>query len=65
MSKWSIKGLPDIQVLTDGGYAVFLEVKRPSGKQSPEQKEFEERCKKIGAEYYVVRSIDDCQEIGL
>ncbi len=64
MPKGSMLGLPDIQVLTDGGFTVFLEVK-DKGKQSPEQIEFERRCKDIGCEYHVVRSIEDCVEIGL
>jgi hypothetical protein len=65
MSKYAIKGLPDIQIITDGGFTVFLEVKRPSGKQSPDQKEFQRRCEEKGCEYYVVKSVDELQELGL
>lgn len=64
MPKYSIKGVPDIIVIKDG-YFIGLEVKRAKTKQSPDQKEFERRCKESGAEYWVVRSIDDVQEIGL
>jgi hypothetical protein len=64
MPKYGIKGLPDIQVLTDGGFTVFLEIKDKS-KQSDDQKEFERRCKEVGCEYHIIRSIDDVQEIGL
>jgi hypothetical protein len=65
MSKYAIKGVPDIQVITDGGYAVFLEVKRPSGRQSPEQKEFQRRCEEKGCEYYVIKNVEQLKEIGL
>ena len=64
-NKYSMKGIADIIVLTDGGYAVFIEVKRPSGRQSPEQKEFQRKCEEIGCEYYVIKSVDQLQEIGL
>ena len=64
MPKGSMKGLPDIMVLTDGGYAVFLEVKDKS-KQSEDQKIFEQKCKDIGCEYHIVKSIEDVTEIGL
>ena len=64
MPKGSMKGLPDIMVITDGGFVVFLEVKDKS-KQSDDQRFFEERCKEKGAEYHIVRSIDDCKELGL
>lgn len=65
MPKYAMKGVADIIVITDGGFAVFLEVKRPKGKQSEDQKLFEERCKKIGCEYYVVTSVDKVKELGL
>ena len=64
-SKYSMKGVADIIIITDGGYAVFLEVKRPSGRLSPEQEEFKRKCEEKGCEYYRVTSIEQCQEIGL
>lgn len=65
MPKYALKGVPDIIVVTDGGYVVFLEIKRPRAKQSPEQVVFEERCKKLGAEYYVVTDVSQLKTIGL
>ena len=65
MPKYAPKGLPDIQVLTKEGFSVFLEVKRKGSYQSPDQKEFEAKCKERGIEYYVVRSISDVIKIGL
>lgn len=64
MAKHSMRGVPDIILIKDG-FFVGLEVK-PKGKyQSAEQKEFERACKEAGAEYYVIRSIDDLIEVGL
>ena len=65
MPKYALKGVPDIIVVTDGGFVVFLEIKRPRGKQSPEQVAFEERCKKLGAEYHVITSVDQLKPLGL
>lgn len=65
MPKYAMRGVADIIVITDGGYAVFLEVKRPKGKLSADQIAFEALCKKWGAEYYRVTSIDDVKEVGL
>lgn len=63
--RFGAKGSPDILVLTEGGYLVQLEVKTAKGRQSKEQKEWQKRSEELGAEYYVVRSIEDVQEIGL
>lgn len=64
-SKFSLNGVPDFILVDETGHFIGLELKRKSGKQSPEQKEFERRCKEKGAEYRVIRSIDDLQELGL
>ncbi|MBM9595498.1 hypothetical protein [Roseitranquillus sediminis] len=46
------------------GVLVSLEVKTQTGRQSPDQKAWEERCREIGAAYHVVRSIEEAyQEI--
>lgn len=62
MPKYSLKGVADIIVIKNGT-AIFLEVKRPKGKQSDEQVDFENMAKKNGAQYYVVTSIDDVIKI--
>ena len=65
MPKYAMKGVADIIVITDGGFVCFIEVKRPKGKQSEDQVEFERLCKKWGAEYHVIWSIEQLKEIGL
>jgi hypothetical protein len=42
-------------------WIIFLELKSEKGKQTDEQKEFEERVKKFGAEYRVIRSIEELE----
>jgi hypothetical protein len=64
LPKYTRKGFPDIIVLWKG-FPVFLEIKAPKGRQSPEQKEFEEDCKKQAIEYHLIKSIDDVINIGL
>lgn len=64
MPKYSLTGVPDIILIKDGKFW-GLEVKRPKGKQSPNQMEFEERCKKAGGEYHVVTGLEDIIKIGL
>lgn len=38
---------------------IFLETKSTDGQQRPEQVEFEQRAREQGAEYYLVRSLDE------
>lgn len=64
MPKYSMNGVPDIILIREGTF-VGLEVKRPKGRQSKNQKAFEKACTEAGGEYYLVTSIDDVQEIGL
>jgi hypothetical protein len=64
MPPYSMKGVPDI-ILIDGGHFVGLEVKTPTGRQSPEQKEFQRRLTAEGGSYHVVRSVDDVIALGL
>lgn len=60
--KGAKKGFPDIICLKDG-LLIGLEVKTGEGKQSNNQKEVEKKLKKHGADYYVVRSLDEVIEI--
>lgn len=65
MPKYAMKGVADVIVITDGGYAVFLEIKRQGEKLRPEQKVFQELCNKVGAEYHVITSVDQLKPLGL
>lgn len=52
---------------TDGSLClvdiVYIEVKAPKGKQSENQKKFQQRCFIAGIDYYVVYSVKEVQEI--
>ena len=65
MPKYAMKGIPDIQVITDGGFSVFLEIKQPKGKLSEHQIAFRDKCKEMGAEYHVITDVSQLKEIGL
>lgn len=42
---------------------LFIEVKTETGKQTPQQIEFQERIKALGYDYHVVRSLDQFKAI--
>ena len=56
------KGIPDI-IAIKNNRVLFLEIKRPSGKQSEHQKVFQENIEGQGGEYYIVKSLDDLIKI--
>jgi len=52
------KGCSDLIVVLKGK-VLFIEMKTPKGKQSPEQIDFQRSVEAMGYEYYVVRSLDE------
>lgn len=52
-----IVGMPDIMGIVKGR-AVGIEVKKPRGKQSPAQKEWETKMRKAGGIYLVASSVE-------
>ena len=40
----------------------FIEVKTKKGKQSPEQKQFQDACEEVGITYILARSFEDVRE---
>ena len=55
-------GIADLIVIGEGR-VVFLEIKTAKGKQSIQQKVFEEICRKNGVIYRVVRSVKEAIKI--
>ena len=55
-----IKGLSDITVMLPACH-LYIEIKKPDGKQKDGQKEFERKCKKLGHYYTVARSAHDVE----
>lgn len=41
------------------GRALYVEIKTPTGRQSPEQKTFQNKVERHGALYRIVRSVED------
>lgn len=60
----SYPGLPDIQAIK-GGRTVYIELKRPGGKQRPAQIDFQRDLEAAGGEYVLCRGIEDLQERGI
>lgn len=58
----SFRGMSDLQCLKKGR-CVFLEIKRPNGKQSEYQKKFQELVESAGFEYVLAKSIDDVEHL--
>ena len=60
--RFGAAGSPDI-VCVIGGRYVGIEVKRPGGKQSDDQKEFQARLEAAGGRYLVVHSVEQIHEL--
>ena len=56
------KGVSDRIAIKDGR-VIFLECKKPGGKQSAEQIEFQANVENVGGEYYVIHSLEEIMEI--
>ena len=57
-------GCADLFILK-AGKMICLEVKSETGRQRPEQQQFERDVKKNGGEYYLVRCIQDVLNAGI
>jgi hypothetical protein len=60
LNPYTVKGVPDL-ILIMAGHFVGWEIKTEKGRQSPDQKEFEERVKNAGAFYFVIRSVEEAE----
>lgn len=58
-----LAGASDLIVITPKGKLMFVELKIDKGRQSDNQIEFEQRVKKLGFEYHIVRSLEEFKEI--
>jgi hypothetical protein len=57
-----LSGVSDTVVILPNK-VLFVEFKALKKYQRPEQKEFENNCVKLGFPYYVVRSLEQFQEV--
>ena len=58
------KGIPDI-IAIKNNRVLFLEIKRPGGKQSKYQKQFQADIEGQDGEYYLIKSLEDLIEVML
>lgn len=56
-------GVPDICVILKKGTTIWLEVKSEKGRLTDSQKEFHAKLLELNHKVYVVRSVEDVQEI--
>lgn len=63
MSKFQLRGQPDITCLVKNGPVIFFEVKKENGRQSESQKTFEKRVKMFGHHYYLVKSVEEVKNV--
>ncbi len=57
------KGWPDLIFILADGSTAMMELKKPGGRQTPEQRELQAFCERVGVEYAVVSSIDTALSI--
>ena len=55
-------GAADLIILLPIGNVLFVEVKTAKGRQSPEQKAFQERVESLGFNYVIWRSVEDAEK---
>ena len=60
--RYGAVGSPDI-VCVIGGIYTGIEVKSPTGKQSPGQQEFQANLERAGGKYILARSLDDVTSV--
>ena len=56
-------GVADLVVWLPGGRVMYMEIKTPTGKQSPAQVKFQARCEAAGIPYAVARSVEESLKI--
>lgn len=55
------KGTPDICGILTGGFALFIETKSATGRQSKEQKAFQAMVERFGGCYVLARSVEEAE----
>ena len=62
-TKCGFPGLSDLVFYSKSGEAVFIEVKTPTGRASPEQISFLERMRSYGFKAGICRSVDEALKL--
>ncbi len=56
-------GVSDTIIVAPNGVSLYIEFKTPTGTQSSEQKEFQDRVQMLGHSYYLCRSLEEFKNI--
>lgn len=56
-----VPGVSDL-IIAQGGRIIAMEVKSAAGRQTINQKRFEEWCRACGVSYVLVRSVSECAQ---
>jgi hypothetical protein len=56
-------GVADLEFMMRGGKTCYIELKRPGGVQSRDQKEFEALCQVLGHEYHVIFTFEEFKRL--
>jgi hypothetical protein len=59
--RFAVKGAPDIVCVIKGCY-IGIEVKRPGGKQTPDQAAFQDQLILAGGNYVLAESLEDVKD---
>jgi hypothetical protein len=63
MGEFSVKGVPDIICIGEGGIFIGLEIKGTRGVVSADQILFKKRCERLGAQYHIIRDVEEVKRL--
>ena len=58
-----VAGVADLTFYKPGGQPILIELKTPTGRQSPDQKKWQKAVENAGYRYVIVRSLEDFKKI--
>ncbi len=60
-----VPGLSDLTLYADKGKTIFIEVKTSTGRQSEQQKRFQQAVENLGYEYIIIRDLEEAEKLCL
>ena len=58
-----VAGVADLTFYKPGGQPILIELKTPTGRQSPDQKQWQKAVENAGYSYVIVRSLEEFKKI--
>ena len=62
-SEGVLAGVADLTILLPQGKSLYIEMKVKSNRQTPNQKEFQQKAEALGHKYYVCYSFEDFEKV--